>query len=107
VRELVKNEGAGAFFKGLTPKVRSRCLPPTRMSCVNGCRVADPGGGPEARLQLHARAVAYPALRHVRLGGRHHPSPSTATPPHPRNPSNNPHSPRPHSCSCPAMICSG
>ena len=88
VKDLVKNEGPGALFKGLTPKVRH---PPPIVSCrarqaashyaaaadTGTLRVrlgtdmlacsADPRRGPEACLQLHARAVPHPLVLEIRL----------------------------------------
>lgn len=65
VRELVKNEGAGAFFKGLTPKVCSISF----MGWVGWWLIVwvDLGRGPEIGVQLYAGTVAYSLVRQLHL----------------------------------------
>lgn len=53
IREMVRNEGLGSFFKGLTPKVGVHC----------SSLMPDPRRRPQARLLVHARAESYPVGR--------------------------------------------
>jgi hypothetical protein len=69
IREMVKKEGMGAFFKGLTPKVRPPGPDALQVQGLVGLTFPaslDPRRRPQARLLLHARPDAYPLLRKVR-----------------------------------------
>ncbi len=71
IRDMVKNEGMGAFFKGLTPKVRSlfrarAILGRITHAHCSSCLV-DSRRRPEARLLLHPRADANSLLRQGEL----------------------------------------
>jgi hypothetical protein len=67
-RELVKNEGPLALFKGLTPKVGHSILhihlPVSEMSCTA------PRGRAEVDIQLHDGAESHSLVRQVRLSAR-------------------------------------
>lgn len=63
VKELIKNEGAGALFKGLTPKVRVR--PVTNVSPVYRRLFhfpLDPRCRAQTGVQLYAGADPHPVV---------------------------------------------
>ncbi len=76
IKDLLKNEGPGALFKGLTPKVRyphlSRAADKGHAADGGGLACVDLGRRPEAGVQLHARAVAYPLVLEVRMRSMNH-----------------------------------
>ena len=87
VKDLIKNEGATALFKGLTPKVRSfsprdhfwchfRIIDAGRavterlrlysgFQMLTYCMTLDLGRRPQAGIQLHPRSVTYPLVLQV------------------------------------------
>lgn len=71
VKDLLKNEGPGALFKGLTPKVRhrhlSRAVDKGHAADGGGLAHADLGRRPEAGVQLYACAVTHPLVLQVRI----------------------------------------
>ena len=64
VKDLLKNEGPGAFFKGLTPKVRSILAYPDGQGLI---LYIDPRCWTQARVQLHPRTDPHPSLLSIRL----------------------------------------
>lgn len=63
IKEMVKTEGVGAFFKGLTPKVSAEV--PGR-SDADGMTPSDPCRRPQACLLVHSGADSDPSVRQIR-----------------------------------------
>lgn len=61
IKDMVKTEGVGAFFKGLTPKVSTLI----NVECI-GVDTADPGRRPQTRLLLHLGSKLDPLLWKIR-----------------------------------------
>ena len=68
IKELIKNEGPTAFFKGLTPKVRS-LFPffPSWHHPNDSSFFVDPCRWPQACVQLHIGTVSYSPFRSLRV----------------------------------------
>jgi hypothetical protein len=68
IRELIRNEGISALFKGLTPKARIRVINPgPRANTNSACLVIDHCCWTQAGVQLHHRAVFDTFLRAICL----------------------------------------
>lgn len=73
VKELIKQEGMGAFFKGLTPKVSTLFFPIFVPSSSSSSVLTDlplrtdPRGWSQARVQLHPCTVSDPSVLQIRL----------------------------------------
>lgn len=71
IKEMIKQEGMGAFFKGLTPKVSLivfffPCIAVDEMCILHILNYAsDPRRRPQARVFVHARAEPDPLLRQI------------------------------------------
>lgn len=60
IKEMIKQEGMGSFFKGLTPKVSHAR---SNVSEANG---VDPCRRPQARVLVHPGSVPHPVLWQIR-----------------------------------------
>lgn len=66
IKDMIKQEGVGAFFKGLTPKVSLDFFffKYNNTTCILTMHL-DPRCRPQARVLIHARSKPNPLLRQV------------------------------------------
>jgi len=70
IKDLVKNEGAGAFFKGLTPKVLPCRFYSSVKSQLTRIPRTDSRGRTETGIQLHLSTDIDSFVRPIRLEAR-------------------------------------